>query len=248
MDGMDWLSSPLVLIGAAFQIWMLVDAVLRREWIWALCILVFSATFLPALFYFFLVHRQGGGVSGFELPGTYDRKRIKELEAKIHHLDKAHHYFELGDILLHQNKLAKAEEAYRAALERDAKDIDIRAHLGLCLLRLKKWTEARPLLEGVCRENPKHDYGYSLMALAEVLTEAGETETAIQTWEQVMKLYSYSRARVQLAELLLARGEKDRTRRLVEEVIAEEPFTPPAQRQREKIWLRRARSLRSKIN
>ena len=55
-------------------------------------------------------------------------------------------------------------------------DIDIRAHLGQCLLRLKRPAEARPLLEGVCAENPKHDYGYSLMALAETLAALGEID------------------------------------------------------------------------
>ena len=48
---------------------------------------------------------------GFELPGAHRRKRIKELQAKIHHLDKAHHYFELGDIYFQQGKLDKAEAA-----------------------------------------------------------------------------------------------------------------------------------------
>ena len=36
------LGNPLLLIGAAFQLWMLVDALRREEWIWAACILFFS--------------------------------------------------------------------------------------------------------------------------------------------------------------------------------------------------------------
>src|SRR5207249_12279823 len=92
-----------------------------------------------------------------ELPGAHDRRRIKELEAKIHHLDKPYHHFQLGDIYFQQGKLAQAESCYRAALERDPQDIDTRAHLGQSLLRQKRPAEARPLLEGVITESPKHD-------------------------------------------------------------------------------------------
>ena len=56
---------------------------------------------------------------GFELPGAQSRKRIKELQAQIHHLDNAYHHFQLGDVYFQRGKLAEAEKCYRAALERD---------------------------------------------------------------------------------------------------------------------------------
>src|SRR6185312_6728614 len=136
----------------------------------------------------------------FALPGAHDRRRIKELQAQIHHLDKAHHHSQLGDVYFQQGKLDKAEAAYRASLERDAQDIDARAHLGQCLLRQKKAAEARSLLAGVCRENPKHDYGYSMMAFAEALTAVGEPDAAMEVWKQVTAAHAYPRAKVQLAE------------------------------------------------
>src|ERR1700749_213072 len=132
-----------------FQLWMCIDAIRRREYVWACFIWFFSI--LSALMYYFSIYRSGSSAtSGFELPGAQSRKRIRELQAQIHHLDKAHHWFQLGDIYFQQGKLAKAEEAYRASLERDAQDIDARAHMGQCLLRLKRPAEAKPLLEGVC--------------------------------------------------------------------------------------------------
>src|SRR5207253_7825538 len=135
------------------------------------------------------------------LPGAANRARIKELQAQIYHLDKAHHHFQLGDIYFRQSKLDKAEACYRASIERDPNDIDTRAHFGQCLLRAKRPAEARPLLEGVIAENPKHDYGYTLMALAEDLTALGEPDKAINVWKQVTENHSYPRAKVQLAEL-----------------------------------------------
>ncbi len=241
-----WLRSPLVWLTLGFQVWMLVDAVRREEWIWAACIFFFSI--LSALIYFFLVFRAAPiSTRGFELPGAYDRKRIKELQGQIHHLDKAHHHSQLGDIYFHQGKLAKAEACYRAALERDPQDIDTRAHLGQCLMRLKRPAEARPLLDAVCAEDPKHDYGHSRMALAETLGALGETEAAIKAWQGVLENHSYARARVQLAELYAAKGQPDAARSELEEILADSIHTPKFHRNREKVWVSRAKQLSRKL-
>src|SRR5437762_7751091 len=178
-----WIRSPGVIILSLFWLWMLIDALRRREWVWAL--FIFIGYGLSALFYYFAVYRAAPSATrGFELPGAHDRRRIKQLQAQIFHLDKAHHHFQLGDIYFQQGKLDKAEASYRAALERDPQDIDTRAHLGQTFLRQKRPAEARPLLEGVIAENPRHEYGYSLMALAENLTALGETDAALKLWKQ----------------------------------------------------------------
>ena len=235
----------VALVVLVFQIWMLVDALRRREYVWAVLILLFSV--LTAAFYYFLVYRPAGGsgnpLAGFELPGAADRRRIKSLQGSIHHLDKPHHHLELGDIYFSQGRLNDAEASYRAAYERDPKDEDIRAHLGNCLARRGKTDEALPLLEAVCAVNPKHDYGYTLMTLAETEAAAGRKDDALQTWRQVLSLYSYSRARVQYAQLLMERKEYAEARTILEEVISDEPFEAKFQRKRERVWLDRARTL-----
>src|SRR5947199_8685411 len=188
-----WLSNPWLPIMSLFQLWMFIDALRRREWLWA--VFIFIGFGVSALFYYFAVYRAAPSATrGFELPGAFDRRRIKQLQAQIHHLDKPHHHSQLGDVYFQQGKLAKAEACYRAALERDSQDIDTRAHLGQCLLRQKQPAEARPLLEGAIAENPKHDYGYSLMALAETMTALNQPEAAIRTWKQVTENHSYPRA------------------------------------------------------
>jgi tetratricopeptide (TPR) repeat protein len=238
----NWVSNPFTLIIWLFQMWMLIDALRRREWLWAL--FIFVGFGLAALFYYFLVYRAAPSATrGFELPGAHDRRRIKELEAQIYHLDKAHHHSQLGDIYFQQGKLEKAEACYRAALERDPQDIDTRAHLGQCLLRSKKAAEARPLLEGVVAENPKHDYGYSLMALAESLSALGESDRAIEIWQQVTNSHSYPRAKVQLAELYLARNQPQLARTELNEVLADDLHAPAFQRKRDRVWVRRAKGL-----
>jgi hypothetical protein len=238
--------SPFFLLLTAFQIWMLVDAIRQREWIWAL--FIFIGWGFGAFWYYFYVYRGAASATrGFELPGAQNRRRIKELQAQIHHLDKAHHHSQLGDIYFQQGKLGQAESCYRAALERDPQDIDTRAHLGQCLLRAKRPAEARPLLEGVIAENPKHDYGYSLMALAEALTVLGETDSALRLWQQVTEQHSYPRAKVQLAELYLARNEVEPARLQLQEVIDDDIHAPPFQRKRDRVWVRRAKNLRRRV-
>lgn len=241
------LSSPIALLFAAVQIWMIIDAIRRQEWLWLIFIIAFPG--LGTILYFFNVYRAGGGSAtrGFELPGAHSRQRIKELQGLIHHLDKPHHHLALGDIYFQQGKLDAAETHYRASIERDPSDPDARAHLGQCLLRRNNPAEALPLLETVVRENPRHDYGYTMMALAETQMALGQTEAAIQTWESVLENHSYARARVQLAEMYAAKGGTAKALDQVREVIDSDPHAPAFDRKRNRVWLRRARTLQGHL-
>ncbi|HEX4348777.1 MAG TPA: tetratricopeptide repeat protein [Verrucomicrobiae bacterium] len=238
------LTSPLGLIITGFQVWMLIHAFRNREWIWVVFILIGSG--LSAILYYFMVYRESAS-SGFELPGTQSRARIRELQAKIHHLDNAYHHFQLGDVYFQRGKFAEAEKSYRAALEREPKDIDARAHLGQCLLRLNRPAEARPLLEGVMHEKPEHDYGHTMMALAETLTALGEKDNAMLYWQHITQNHSYPRAKVQLAELYAAKNQPDAARAELKVVLSDDAHAPGFQRKRDRVWIQRAKSLMGKL-
>ena len=238
--------NPWLLLVTAFQIWMLVHAVRNREWFWA--IFIFIGWGISAILYFFLVYRTTpSSMRGFELPGAQSRARIKQLQAQIHHLDKAHHHSQLGDVYFQQGKLEAAEKSYRAALEREPNDIDTRAHLGQCLVRMNRPAEARPLLESVMHEKPDHDYGHTMMALAETLTALGETGNALQYWQHITQNHSYPRAKVQLAELYAAKNQNDLARTQLKEVLSDDVHAPAFQRKRDRVWIRRAKSLMGKL-
>ena len=240
------LFSPVGLALTVFQLWMIIHAIRSREWLWVLFLVAFPG--FSTFWYFFYVYRASpSATSGFELPGAFKRKRIKELQAQIHNLDKAHHHLQLGDIYFQQGKLALADACYRAAFERDPRDIDIRAHHGQCLLRLNQPQAARPLLEDVVREKPDHDYGHTLMALAETRAALGETDAAIATWKSVTEAHAYPRARVQLAQLYLATGQPELARAEIHEVLADDPHAPAFQRKRDRVWVRRAKALARQI-
>jgi len=241
------LTNPIWLVITAFQIWMLVHAVRNGEWLWA--VFIFIGWGITALLYFFLVYRSSApsATRGFELPGAQSRKRIKELQAQIHHLDNAYHHFQLGDLYFQRGKLEEAEKCYRAALERGPKDIDARAHLGQCLVRLNRPIEARPLLESVMNEKPDHDYGYTMMALAEALTALGETDNALLYWQHITQNHSYPRAKVQLAALYIAKSQPDLARTELKDVLSDDVHAPAFQRKRDRVWVHRAKSLMEKL-
>jgi hypothetical protein len=242
--GMGLVGDVFAFICFVFTVWMFIHALRNGEYVWAVIIFMFSI--FSALIYYFLVYRasasSGNPLAGFELPGAADRRRIKQLEADIHHLDKAHMHLQLADIYFSQGKLEQAEASYRAAYERDPQDEDVRAHLGNCLARRDKDTEALPLLEGVCAQNPKHDYGYTLMTLAETQAEMGQVDRALATWRQVLGLYRYPRARVQFAELLAKQKNYTEARTILEEVTHDAPYGTKFERKREKVWFDRAKS------
>ena len=169
------------------------------------------------------------------------------MQAKIHHLDNAYHHFQLGDLYFQRGRYAEAEKSYRAALERDARDIDARAHLGQCLLRLKRPAEARLLLEGVMNEKPEHDYGYTMMALAETLTLLGEADNALLYWQHITQNHSYPRAKVQLAELYAAKNQPEAARAELKDVLSDDRHAPAFQRRRDRVWIARARQLMGQL-
>ena len=239
---LGWGGSIFALAAFAFTAWMFIHAIRNGDYIWAAFIFFF---FFSAILYFFLVYRSSTGgnpMAGFEFPGAADRRRIKQLEADIHHLDKPHLHLQLADIYFNQGKLGLAEESYKAAYERDSQDEDIRAHYGTCLSRLGRPKEALPLLEAVCAQNPKHDYGYTLMTLAETQSAVGQVDAALTTWRQVLSFYGYPRARVQFAALLIEKKEYAEARKVLEEVMNDAPFATKFERKREAVWFNRAKA------
>src|SRR5580698_29168 len=238
--------NPITLAVTIFQIWMFIHAVRNREWIWAL--FLFIGWGIAAFWYYFYVYRGStSSVSGFELPGAQSRQRVRELQAQIHHLDNASHHFQLGDHYFQRGQLAEAEKCYRAALEREPDDIDVRAHLGQCLVRLNRPAEARPILEGVMHQKPEHDYGYTMMALAEALAVLGEKDNAMLYWQHITQNHSYPRAKVQLAELYLGKNQPDAARAELKVVLSDAAHAPAFQRARDRVWIRRAKNLMAKL-
>jgi FimV-like protein len=247
-DPIDAFKNPVLLVLFLFNLWMFIDSIRQREYLWSVFIFVFPV--INAILYYFLIYRSSRPLNAptFELPGAGQRRRIKELQDQIHHLDKAHHHSQLADIYFAQGKLADAEKEYLLALERDSEDVETIAHYGQCLLRLGRPKEARPVLEKVVKENADHEYGTTLMMYAETLGEVGERDAAIQAWRRVLETHGYAQAKVNLAKLLIEKGDKESARRELQEVIADAGHGPAFQRKREKGWAKEAAKLLKTIS
>ena len=58
---------------------------------------------------------------------------------------------------------------------------------------------------------------------------------------------SSPRAKVQLAELYLAKNQPELARAEVKDVVSDDQHAPTFQRKRDRVWVRRARSLMGKL-
>lgn len=85
------------------------------------------------------------------------------------------------------------------------------------------------------------------MAYAEMFMALGEIDNAIKSWEYVVANNSYPRAKVQLAELYLAKNQPDLARAQLEAIIADDPHAPAYQRRRDRVWVSRAKGLIRKL-
>jgi hypothetical protein len=86
-----------------------------------------------------------------------------------------------------------------------------------------------------------------MMALAETLTALGEKDNALLYWQHIVQNHSYPRAKVQLAELYAAKNQPDAARAELKDVLSDDPHAPAYQRKRDRVWVRRARSLLGKL-
>lgn len=96
-------------------------------------------------------------------------------------------------------------------------------------------------------EDARHDYGHTLMALAECHAAVAQPEQAIAVWERVLENHLQCAGAGPVGRLYHARGENDRAREQVREVIETDPHAPAFDRRRNRVWLRRAKALRRRI-
>ena len=76
---------------------------------------------------------------------------------------------------------------------------------------------------------------------------SAETDAAVAAWLQVLESHTYARARVLLAELYLARNQRDLARAALRETLNDDAHAPNFQRKRDRVWIRKARPPPAKV-
>lgn len=234
--------AALGVLTLGFQIWMIVDCVRNGNdlyWIWI--ILIFGP--IGALIYFFSFVYGGSGIERSFSKRRMHRQHIEELQQKIHHLDKADHYAELGDVYRQQQKWSLAQQAYESALERDLAMFDAQAHLGYVLLAQNRAVEAWKFLGPAYQQKPQFDKGDLLWHCARCQAALGQLSSARELYERFLTSHSYLQAQVEYAEVLERLGDKPACIAALKQAIADGQNAPRFIRRTNRPWLLKARRL-----
>jgi hypothetical protein len=234
-----------VVIGSfilAFQIWMIIDCLRNGNelyWIWV--ILVLGP--IGVLIYFFNFKYRTSRVERSFSKRFAQRRQIQELQAKIHHLDKADHYAELGDVYREQEKWALAQQAYQSALERDPDMFDARTYLGWVLLAQNQPEEAWKLLEPALRQKPTFKAGELLWQCARCQAARGQLPQARQLFEQLLDSHGYFEAQYEYATLLARMGDKKASSAAARQLVDDVRHAPRFHQRVSRPWMRKAQRL-----
>ncbi len=238
----SWLVSILGFLLLCLQIYLIVDAIRNDRgffWVW----IIFVLPLIGALVYLYYFKWDGSRLENFLFRSGRDARHLETLESAVRRIGNAANHEELGDELWRQRKFARAEESYRTALEKDATLRDARARRGYCLLALDRASEAWPLIEGVMKENRKHDHEHLLWQAARCQCRMGDLAAARALYEEYEARHSYAEPRVELAEVCAALGDTAEARRLCTEIIAEIKDSPGYSRRKESAFASRAKRL-----
>lgn len=231
--------STLFFIGVAFQIWMVIDCIQRREnFFWIAIIVLFGP--IGALVYLFAVKLAGVKVQAkFNIGPKISAADgdIQRLEDLVQSHGKAFHHKELGLKYLFAGELEKAERHLSQAVEKDQDLLDAQYGLSKCLFALGKYLDAAHVMEVLTAKDPKYDYGNALFGLAECYRMAGMDEKAMEAYEAVVKSYSFFKAYHEYAMLLKKVGRVDEAVKMMQNINKNAESLPEYKYQKEKIWI-----------
>jgi hypothetical protein len=231
----------------AFSVWMLVDcANNRREFYWYWIILGFWG--IGALMYFFTFKWNDISRGSIAFSWWRNRREADEVRARVRHLDNAACYEDLGDSHWRLKQCAEAEAAYRKALEREPASLDIRAKLAQLLISLNRPIEAWPFIEDVLRKQRDYDTDEILRQAAQCKAALGDSEQAEAYYLEFLDKHSYFEAQIEYGEFLLVKGNVERGREQLEEVVLDIKTSPRYVRRRKwrESWRARWLLYRSK--
>lgn len=233
----------LWLIQAAFTIWMLVDAYRRQaDTIWFWVILV---PFVGAWAYFFAV--KVGDFTGFGSWSGPRRLSLDELRYRAEQAPSLASQLELAECLMERRQHAEAVPLLEAALKREPEHCQVLYALAFCHNELGHPEIAMPLLDQVLvRDRCWSDYRAWRLLIAS-RGQSGDGLGALELSRELVRLAPTLEHRCLLAERLLAEGQGDEARAVLEESLEAHRYAPGPVRRRNRRWVSRARQLRKRV-
>lgn len=175
------------------------------------------------------------------------RKRIRELEALVHHNQAAGNYEELGDLYLDDGRLVQARAAFEKAIAARSDSLDAFYKRGLCAVQLGDAAASIPDLERVVAREPGYDFYRAAGLLAHACALAGQKERAEALFRQTTARSVSSETYLNFADLLASEGKNAEAREWAQKVLDKKPAMPSYQRRRERPWFRSANKLLKRL-
>ncbi|MFG0334483.1 MAG: tetratricopeptide repeat protein [Maioricimonas sp. JB049] len=228
----------------ALLIWMLVYCIRndpeRYTWLWV--ILIFQP--LGAIIYFFARWLPSKRLEPPPFLGKWTRgSEIRRLKIAASQIGKPHQYNELAEALQETGQTQEAGAAYRAALEKDGKNVQALWGAAGVDFKNEDYAAAREKLEKVLARDPSYKFGDVSLLYGKTLYRLGEREAAREQLEKHTKRWRHPEGVFLLATLCADAGEIKQAREHLDGLIMDIEASPRAIARKQVFWKARARKL-----
>jgi hypothetical protein len=249
MDLLGLLYQVVGLAQLGFTIWMAVDAYRRQaDWYWFFVIICFPG--VGPWIYFFAVKL--GDFSGFS--GLRDwsflqrRPALEELRYRAEQMPTLTNRLALAERLCEIKDYEEAVPHLEAVLAQEPDLSQPRYLLALARAEEGQPEQAVPLLEKlIARDRTWSNYA-AWHLLIRIQGENGAGDKALATCRELARLAPTLQHQCLLAERLLAEGQDDEARQLLQRSLEEHQYAPGFIRRRNHRWASRARQLQKQIS
>jgi len=227
-------------LGFLFQVVMLVHFFRNRpEYYWFFVILFLGP--IGAAVYFVVEVLPG---FQWKLPAIqrFEQKRRRAwLERTVQESPSQEAIAELAGMQAAEGRHEQAIELFDRAIALDPEDPASHYGRGFSRLQLGNAADAIADFKRVVEIEPAFRFHAGYMALADAYEAAGDDNNALATYEDVLGRTTISRAYYGYGRLLAKRGETEKARKMMEEILTKQTTLPRYLRRQERPWFRKAR-------
>jgi hypothetical protein len=243
LGGLSYLFFPW---GFILQIVALVHVVRRRPetyWIW----IILLGGFLGAAVYIVAEVLPDTKLLGDFFKGFHRRSRIQQLENAIIDNPSPGNYEELADLLLDQQKYARAREYYDKAIATRSDSVDAFYRRGLCSLGLQDIARAVPDLEYVVQHEARYDHDRACGLLAYAYGLQGQNQQADALFLRATQLSNAPEVHYNYAQFLKSQGRASEARESAQRILDRKRNMPRYLQRIERPWFRKAKAFLKEV-
>jgi len=171
------------LLWMAFVLWMIVDCLRAQDNFYWIFLILFFQPFGAILY--FLTHKLTDFELTSRLAGLWSSgRRVRELKAQIHSLDRPYHWTKLGDEYLLRREWREAARCYEEALLRDPQIEEAHYGKGRACLALGQYDQAIQELMPIVGKNPRYGFGEGLLTIARAWRGLKCAKEAMSAYEE----------------------------------------------------------------